>query len=158
MPKIFLRYVRDMPEICPRYAPWDMPEICLRYTHCNWEDIISFWGDIINLWGHIISFCGRIISFWGHVFIGGTLSFLYWSCGGKVLLGVIINNWGHNITFWGWGLIGGDYHYLGARLLATSIIGWRDTLTRCFQNPGIAEKKGLVVTHVKIFLVSLTKC
>ena len=66
-------------------------------------------------------------------------------------MGVIINNWGHIITFWGRGFIGGDYHYLGARLLATSIIGWRDTLTRCFQNPGIAEKKGLVVTHVKIF-------
>ena len=96
-----------------------MPEICLRYTHCDWEDIISFWGDIINLWGHIISFWGHIISFWGHVFIGGTLSFLHSSCGGKVLLGVIINNWGHIITFWGRGFIGGDYHYLGARLLAT---------------------------------------
>ena len=32
---------------------------------------------------------------------------------------VIINNWGHIITFWGRGFIGGDYHYLGARLLAT---------------------------------------
>ena len=28
---------------------------------------------------------------------------------------------GHIITFWGRGFIGGDYHYLGARLLATSI-------------------------------------
>ena len=34
-------------------------------------------------------------------------------------MGVIINNWGHIITFWGRGFIGGDYHYLGARLLAT---------------------------------------
>ena len=32
---------------------------------------------------------------------------------------MIINNWGHIITFWGRGFIGGDYHYLGARLLAT---------------------------------------
>ena len=69
--------------------------------------------------GAFISFWGQIISFWGHVFIGGTLSFLHWSCGDKVLLGVIINNWGHIITFWGRGFIGGDYHYLGARLLAT---------------------------------------
>ena len=109
-----------MPKISSRYAQ-DMPEICPRYTHYNWWDIISFWGDIINLWGHIISFWGHIISFWGHVFIGGTLSFLHWSSGGKVLLGVIINNWGHIITFWGQGFIGGDYHYLGARLLATYI-------------------------------------
>ena len=36
-------------------------------------------------------------------------------------MGVIINNWGHIITFWGRGFIGGDYHYLGARLLATSV-------------------------------------
>ena len=42
----------------------------------------------------------------------------------KVLLGVIINNWGHIITFWGRGFIGGDYHYLGARLLATSLPVW----------------------------------
>ena len=111
-----------MPQICLRYAQ-DMPEICPRYTHYNWWDIISFWGDIINLWGHIISFWGHIISFWGHVFIGGTLSFLHWSCGGKVLLGVIINNWGHIITFWGRGFIGGNYHYLGARLLATLYLG-----------------------------------
>ena len=34
-------------------------------------------------------------------------------------MGVIINNWGHIITFWGRAFIGGDYHYLGARLLAT---------------------------------------
>ena len=34
-------------------------------------------------------------------------------------MGVTINNWGHIITFWGRGFIGGDYHYLGARLLAT---------------------------------------
>ena len=108
-----------MPKICPRYAH-DMPEICPRYTHCNWGDTFSFWGDIINLWGHIISFWGHIISFWGHVFIGGTLSFLHSSCGGKVLLRAIINNWGHIITFWGRAFIGGDYHYLGARLLATS--------------------------------------
>ena len=69
--------------------------------------------------GAYYQFLGHIISFWGHVFIGGTLSFLHSSCGGKVLLGVIINNWGHIITFWGRGFIGGDYHYLGARLLAT---------------------------------------
>ena len=32
---------------------------------------------------------------------------------------MIIDNWGHIITFWGRGFIGGNYHYLGARLLAT---------------------------------------
>ena len=36
-----------------------------------------------------------------------------------VLLGVIINNWGHIIAFGGRGFIGGDFYYLGARLLAT---------------------------------------
>ena len=46
-----------------------------------------------------------------------------WLCGGKVWLGVIINNWGHIITFLGRGFIGGDYHYLGAWLLATCIKG-----------------------------------
>merc|ERR1711973_473259 len=31
MPKISLRYVRDMHEICPRYAK-DMPKICPKYA------------------------------------------------------------------------------------------------------------------------------
>ena len=34
---------------------------------------------------------------------------------------MIFNNWGHIITFLGRGFIGGDYHYLGARLIATYI-------------------------------------
>ena len=69
--------------------------------------------------GAYYQFLGAYYQFLGACSIGGTLSFLHSSCGGKVLLGVIINNWGHIITFRGRGFIGGDYHYLGARLLAT---------------------------------------
>ena len=58
---------------------------------------------------------------------------------------MIINNWGHIITFWGRGSIGGDYHYLGARLLATFVkhIEGRNSLVNVpgIAGPGNAEKK-----------------
>ena len=69
--------------------------------------------------GAYYQFLGAYYQFLGACFYWGNIIIFTLIVRGKVLLGVIINNWGLIITFWGRGFIGSEYHYLGARLLAT---------------------------------------
>ena len=128
-PKLRPRYAQDMPKMCPRYAP-DMPEICPKYTQDMPQIDLRYAPDMPMICPRYAQDIPTAIGGISSVF-GGVLSV----SGGMLLLGEHYHfyidrvgtrfYWGHIITFWGRGFIGGVYHYLGARLLATLLPGSR---------------------------------
>ena len=99
--------------------------------------------------GVCYQFLGAYYQFLGACFLLGEHYHFYIDCvGARFYWGVIINNWGHIITFWGRGFIGGNYHYLGARLLATSSWHAKDAVNVMFSSAIVAPE--VVARQIKL--------